>query len=191
MSRHYTKPFLKHFSFFDRNHDGVVRFGESLRGNLSLGLNFPVSLMMSIGQQVVYGNSGPLRLSINIDAVQSTRTMLQHVDTSGRKQGYTRRELLGTVQGRGVMDALHIVGLWALAADTQGIVRTEDVVKYQRGELLPELEARRKIRSANDANVLGFLRGGPGNVTGHSYFVNKLFGVDVYQKANSTKRTSD
>lgn len=188
MSRKYADPFIRHLSFFDRNHDGVIGFSESLRGNLSLGLNFPVSLMMSIGQQVIYGNSGVLRLSINVETVKSSRTMLQHVNTGPGKQGYSRAELLAEVKGRGIMDTCHIFGLWALAADAQGIVCSEDIKKYQQGDLLKELEQRRKVRHVGDANVLGFFRGGPGNVTAHSYVVKKMFSVDVYRNASPFKQ---
>jgi hypothetical protein len=43
---------------------------------------------------------------------------------------------------------------------------------------LREIERRRKDRS----QVLPLWRGGPISVSGHSWFVGKLFGVEVYRE---------
>lgn len=190
--RRYDTAFLQHLSLFDRDGDGLITFAESLRGNLSLGLNFPVSLAMSIGQQVVYGNAGTLHLTIDISRVKSRRTMLSDMNTeppSARKEhdegalatGHSRTMLLDHCRSGTLLDRIHVRGLWALAADASGIVSAEDVRDYQQGSLLWRLEARRKFRDAQDSNVLSFFRGGPGSVAGHSWFVKRLFDVDVYQ----------
>lgn len=175
-------PFLKHLAFFDRNHDGIITFGESLRGNLSLGLNFPVSLFMAVGQQLIYGNTGPLKVYIKVDDVRSGRTMLEQLNRSEmeKHQSYTRTELAALVRDRGIIDRVHVHGLWALSADLTGNVTSQDLMAYQDGNLLEILEQRRKTRCPSNDNVLSFWRGGPGNATGHSYVVKKLFDVDVY-----------
>jgi hypothetical protein len=57
-----------------------------------------------------------------------------------------------------VKGRLDAVGLWALAADTEtGRLKGGDVVGFQRGTLLQEIEKRRKGRE----QVLPLWRGGP------------------------------
>ena len=71
------------------------------------------------------------------------------------------------------------MGVWALAADVKtGRIEGEDIVAFQKGTLLKEIERRRKDRS----QVLPLWRGGPISVSGHSWFVGKLFGVEVYRE---------
>ena len=175
----YTTPFLRHLSFFDRAGTGIITFGSSVRANLALGLNFPVSMMMAIGMHLFYGNAPPLGLGVRVSEVKSQRTMLQNMDVDEKSRGYTRSDMLKATQGASIMDRMHIIGLWALAADPKsGLVSPEDLKTYQNGEMLPILEERRKYSREQQ---IPLVRGGPGSVAGHSWFVEKLFGVEVYK----------
>lgn len=178
----YRTPFKRHLAFFDRNNDGYIYLGESIRGCLSLGLNLPVSLAMAMGMQVVYGNVGsplygPLRC-IEIREVSNERYMLQRLTVVDQHKGtLTRSQLLDTTRKRKFIDRAHVYGIWALAANQDEQLSSHDLKLCQQGLLLPEIEKRRKDRS----NVLSFTRGGPISVAGHAWLVERLYGVRVYQ----------
>lgn len=71
------------------------------------------------------------------------------------------------------------IGVWSLAADVNtGRIEGEDVVAFQKGTLLKKIEERRKDRS----QVLPLWRGGPISVSGHSWVVGRMLGVEVYQQ---------
>ena len=153
----YESAFRRHLSFFDRSKSGTIHYLDSLRGNLSLGLDFPVALVLSIGQHLVHGNVGLLGLrGIRVHDVKSNRTMLRGLVPSqhgGMEEGYTRT-LLDAMKGKGLSEKISV---WALAADSSGRVSVRNVGLYQKGKLLPEIERGRKYRN----DVLPFLRGGP------------------------------
>ena len=178
----YQTPFKRHLAFFDLNNDGFIYLGDSLRGCLSLGLNFPVSLAMAMGMQVVYGNVGsplygPLR-GIEIRNVRNERYMLQRLTIVDDHKGtLTRSQLLDTTKKRKFIDQAHIYGIWALAANKEGQLSSRDIKLCQEGFLLPEIEKRRRHRR----DVLPFSRGGPISVSGHAWLVEKAFGIRVYQ----------
>lgn len=184
--RSYGSPFQRHLAFFDRDNDGFVYLGESLRGCLSIGLDFPAALSMAVGFQILYGNTrpfffGPFR-GIEVSRVTNERTMLQDVPIDLKHNPvFSRKELSTVVRQKGFMDRAHIFGLWALAADGEGKVSRRDIELCQAGMILPELERRRKTRS----DVLPLYRGGPISVAGHSWAVDRVFGVKVYQKESA------
>ena len=81
---------------------------------------------------------------------------------------------------KGWVDWLHVVNLWTLAAEKEtGLVSKRDFELFQRGQLLDDLARRR--RTGRGQWVVPLVRGGPIWVGGHSWFVGKLFGVDVYK----------
>lgn len=181
--RSYPTPFKRHLAFFDRNNDGFIYLGESLRGYLCLGLNFPVSCVMAMGTQVLYGNVGsplygPFR-GIEIRKVQNERYMLQRLTIIDDPKGHlTRAQLLDTTQKRKYIDRAHVFGIWAVAANKEGQLSVHDLKLCREGLLLPEVEKRRQSRN----DILSFTRGGPISVGGHSWLVYRLFGVRVYQE---------
>lgn len=185
----YPTPFKRHLAFFDRDNDGFIYLGESVRGWLSLGLNFPVSVVMAMGMQVMYGNVGPplygpLR-GIEIKNVRNERYMLQRLTViDGQKGILTRDQLLDTTRKRKYTDQAHVFGIWALAANQCGHLTSHDLKLCQEGLLLPEIEKRRRDRM----DVLPFSRGGPMSVAGHAWFVERMFGVRVYQ---ASKKSGD
>lgn len=182
--RSYATPFKRHLAFFDRNNDGYVYFGESLRGNLAIGFDFPVAFAMALGYQTIYGNThpafwGPFR-GIEIAKVQEERNMLQGIDAASiPRSGLDRKMLIASSGVKGPLDKLHLFGFWALASNREGLLQARDIQKFQYGTILYELEQRRRDRS----DVLPLHKGGPVSAAGHSWFVDKLFGVKVYQKS--------
>ena len=110
--------------------------------------------------------------------------MLEDLPISDHKGcDLSRQELMEAVKGRGVMDEIHVWGLWAIAARGNGRVDAGDLRRMQQGNVLWELRERRKGRQ----DVLPFLRGGPGSVGGHSWAVERLFGVEVYKEKGEKK----
>lgn len=185
----YQTPFQRHLSFFDRDNDGFIHFGESLRGNLSIGLDFPVAVGMAFGYHVIYGNTRPFFFGpfnpIEISRVTAQRNMLEHVqleDVPARGMG--RKTLVAASYPENFLEKVHVGGLWSFAANRQGLISAQDIELYQQGIMLYELEKRRK---SNRDHVLPLSRGGPIWVGGHSWFVDKLYGVKVYQLDDKTK----
>jgi Caleosin related protein len=185
----YSTPFKRHLAFLDRNNDGLIYLGESIRGCLSLGLNFPVSLVMAMSIQTIYGNVGsplygPLR-GIEIQKVTNERYMLQRLTVVDEHKGtLTRGQILDTTRKRKYIDQVHVYGIWALAANQQGLLSCHDLKLCQTGLLLPELEKRRRDRS----DVIPLSRGGPISVAGHAWMVKRLFGVRVYQDTEKEEK---
>lgn len=180
----YRTPFQRHLSFFDRDNDGFIYFGESLRGNLAIGLDFPVAVGMALGYHAMYGNTRPFFFGpfngIEIAKVQSQRNMLEQVKLDEvPARGMGRKSLLAASYPNSFIEKTHVWGLWAFAASREGYISAHDIELYQQGVMLFELEKRRKD---NRDHVLPLYRGGPISVAGHSWFVDKLFGVKVYQQ---------
>uniref|UniRef100_A0A2D3V8T2 Uncharacterized protein n=1 Tax=Ramularia collo-cygni TaxID=112498 RepID=A0A2D3V8T2_9PEZI len=175
-------PFHRLLSFYsNRNpHDSqTIRLQDSLRGNLALGLDFPVALGVAIGRHLFLKNVSFFSLNIHVPSVSWKVSPLEGLEVD-EKRDYTCSELFSkTRQEKGVMGAMDALGVWSLAADVKsGLISGQDVVAFQRGTLLHEVENRRKDRE----QVLPLKRGGPISVAGHSWFVGKLFGVEVYRE---------
>lgn len=174
-----TPPFHRLLSFYsNRNeHDSrTIRFVDSLRGNLSLGLDFPFALAIAVGRHLWLKNTGLFSLSIHVPSVPVKETLLEGISIDEKKQ-YTRAEIVKASAPNGITGQADAFGLWALASDVNtGLIKGEDIVAFQKGTLLQEIERRRKDRS----QVLPLWRGGPISVAGHSWAVGKVFGVEVY-----------
>lgn len=158
----------------------TITFLDSLRGDLSIGLDFPVAFVLASIRHLVFRNTGFFSLAIHVPTVRTSRTLLGgqdafHVDEN---KCYTRSELTGLAKPGGLIAQADAFGLWCLAAESDGKVKGEEIRMFQRGEIMERVAARRRGRE----NVLPLWRGGPISVNGHSWFVKKLFDVDVYQK---------
>jgi len=151
----YDSAFRRHISYFDLDHDGVIWPYETLRGLLAVGFDFPVACLGALSLPILYGNTGLLKLGINVSQITPERTQLEDVKLA--KSSYNRSELLSMVKGAPIMDQIHITGLWGLAADRNGQVSRSDVALFQRGEMMAELRRRRQSRT----EVIPFYRGGP------------------------------
>jgi hypothetical protein len=177
-----TPPFHRLLSFYSNlsptPDTQTIRLQDSLYGNLSLGLDFPVAFAIALGRHLFLKNTGFFSLNIHIPSVPTKVTLLDGIDVE-EKKSYSCSELVSLAGKNGLAGQADAVGVWALAADVKtGRIEGEDVVAFQKGTLLREIERRRKDRS----QVLPLWRGGPISVSGHSWFVGKLFGVEVYQE---------
>ncbi|KAF1818755.1 uncharacterized protein K489DRAFT_374108 [Dissoconium aciculare CBS 342.82] len=158
-----SAPFHRLLSYYSNRSqkpdNETVRLGDSLRGNLALGLDFPVALGVAIGRHLFLRNVSWLSLDIHIPRVGWKTTPLEGVKVD-EKRDYSRAEFLNVVrQTKGWFGVLDALGLWALAADCRtGRISGEDVVGFQRGTLLHRVEERRKI---GREQVLPLVRGGP------------------------------
>ncbi|KAH9845548.1 hypothetical protein Tdes44962_MAKER10473, partial [Teratosphaeria destructans] len=87
-----TAPFHRLLAFYStRNpHDPhTIRLQDSLRGNLALGLDFPVALAVALGRHLYLHNTFPL--SIHVPSVPTTRTLLHDLPVDARRS-YTAAE---------------------------------------------------------------------------------------------------
>ncbi|KAK4611515.1 hypothetical protein CLAFUW4_13225 [Fulvia fulva] len=176
-----TAPFHRLLAFYsNRNQDDTqtIRLQDSLRGNLALGLDFPVALGIAVGRHLFLKNTGLFSLNIHVPSVSWKETPLHGVEVDEKKE-YTMSEVMGMArEKKGPFGAVDGMGVWSLAADVKtGLVKGEDIVGFQEGRLFERIEKRRKDRN----QVLPLWRGGPISVTGHSWMVKKMFGVNVYR----------
>nr|POE48664.1 hypothetical protein CFP56_38761 [Quercus suber] len=156
----------------------TIRLLDSLTGNLALGLDFPVALAIAVGRHLFLRNTSILSLDIHIPTVKMLKTPLDGIEIDEKRQ-YTCSEIVAAARPNGIQGQADAVGLWSLASDVKtGLLRGEDVVRFQRGTLFESIERRRKNRE----QVLPLYRGGPISVGGHSWAVKTFFGVDVYQQ---------
>ena len=175
-----TPPFHRLLSFYSNRNEydsQTIRLRDSLYGNLALGLDFPVALAIAIGRHLFLKNTSFFSLNIHVPSVSTKNTLLEGVEVE-EKKSYSCSELVSLAGRTGYTGQADAAGLWALAADVKtGRIEGEDVVAFQKGTLLKEIERRRKDRS----QVLPLWRGGPISVSGHSWVVGRMFGVQVYQ----------
>jgi hypothetical protein len=179
-----SPAFLKHLSFF-ASHDqpDVITFTSALKSSLTLGLNFPASVFLSIALRALYSPSWLLLSPPNLRSLNVNYTQLQQAKLT--QTAYTQSELQNLVpEDTSTLHRLvnrgHVFGLWALAADARtSLVKREDVGEFQNGTLMQRLAERRHI-GRND--VLPFYRGGPISVAGHSWAVDRFLGVQVYRE---------
>ena len=157
-----TAPFHRLLSFYSNRSahpdTQTIRLSDSLRGNLALGLDFPVALAVAVGRHLWLRNTGFLSLNIHVPSVKTTKTLLDGIEIDEKKQ-YTCKEIVSVAGKNGLMGRADALGLWSLAADVKsGLLSGEDVVKFQGGTLLEQIETRRK--GLNDQR-LPLWRGGP------------------------------
>ncbi|CAK4022537.1 Hypothetical predicted protein [Lecanosticta acicola] len=178
-----TPPFHRLLAFYSNrntNDTQTIRLQDSIRGNLALGLDFPVALGVAIGRHVWLKNTGFFSLNIHVPSVTWRETPLHDVKVDEKRE-YTCSEIMSLArEKKGMFGAVDAMGLWALAADVKsGKLRGEDVVGFQEGRVFEKIEKRRKFRGPGE-QVLPLWRGGPIWVGGHSWVVGRMFGVRVY-----------
>lgn len=174
-------PFHNLLSFYSSKNPQpslqTIRLADSLRGNLALGLDFPAAVAIAVGRHLYLKNTSLFSLDIHIPSVPTKVTLLDGIPIDEKKD-YSRAELLHAAAQNGWTGQADAFGVWALVSDVKtGLIKGSDVVAFQKGTLLYELEKRRKSRE----QVLPLWRGGPISVAGHSWFVRQIFGVEVYQ----------
>jgi hypothetical protein len=192
MSRSKYSAFQRHLLFFSTpTSPPRLTFGSALRAGVSIGLDLPVAVLLSVSLRLMYAPFPFLWSPIIVDKipVSAHRTQLSSVDLPKGKADYTCSELLSVLNntpkeniGKGWLkhkiDQGHVVGFWAMAANARThTVRRDDVERFQQGEWEEPVVARRRGRD----DVLPLWRGGPIWVGGHSWAVWKLLGVRVYE----------
>jgi len=178
-----TPPFHRLLSFYSNlsptPDTQTIRLQDSLYGNLSLGLDFPVAFAIALGRHLFLKNTGFFSLNIHIPSVSTKVTLLDGIDVE-EKKSYSCSELVSLAGKNGWAGQADAVGVWALAADVKtGRIEGDDVVAFQKGTLLREIERRRKDRS----QVLPLWRGGPISVTGHSCLSGNCLGLKFIGRA--------
>ena len=137
-----------------------ITFLDSLRGDLSLGLNFPLALFLALTRHLVFRNTGFLSLTIHVPTCRTQRQLLGGVGKFAidEERRYTAGELVQAVKPGGLIVQGDALGLWMLAADRKdGRVSGEEARLFQKGEIMERIAARRRGRD----DVLPFWRGGP------------------------------
>lgn len=135
----------------------TIRLQDSIRGNLALGLDFPVALCIAVGRHLWLRNTGLLSLNIHVPSVEVKTTLLEGVEVNEKKE-YTCSEIVAASARNGIKGRVDAVGVWALAADVKtGLLKGEDVVGFQQGTLFERIEKRRQ----GTEQILPLWRGGP------------------------------
>jgi hypothetical protein len=186
MSRGAYTAFQRHLVFFSTpTTPPKLTFVSGVRAAVSLGLDLPVAIILSLSLRLMYAPFPYPLSAINIEQIPHTlhRTQLSGAKLS--KSEYTCSELLALLDSepkKGFMkhkiDQGHVIGFWSMAANTRThTVSREDVERFQQGEWEEAVVKRRRGRD----DVLPLWRGGPMIAAGHSWAVQKLLGVRVYE----------
>ncbi|KAJ4982769.1 hypothetical protein SVAN01_11728 [Stagonosporopsis vannaccii] len=186
MSQHSYTAFQKHLLFFSTpTNPPRLTFVSALKAACALGLDFPVSVFLSLGLKLLYTPFSLTGINI-IDIPQSShRSQLSNATLPTVKKEFTCSELLrlldqernpGFIKHK--IDQGHVVGFWSMAANTRThTVSRDDVEHFQQGEWeTPVAERRRNLEE-----ILPLWRGGPIWAGGHSWAVERLLGVNVYK----------
>lgn len=148
----------------DNNDANTIRFIDSLRGDLALGFNFPLSVFISLARHLIFRNEpGLLSLSIHIPSVKLDRKLLggpgAYNDVQPDKR-YSLSQLDKLIRNAGgsVKDRFDAIGIYTMAAQRKdGKISGKDVRDFQQGAVLDNIAQRRRGRD----DVLPFWRGGP------------------------------
>lgn len=161
-------PFHRLLTFFARQSGNSnatsITFLDSLRGDLALGFNFPLSVILSLARHLYFRNgSSILSLAIHIPSVKLDRKLLGGpgaYSTIQPDKRYSLSEVHKTVkhEGGGIKDQLDAMGMWSMAAARKdGKISGRDLRDFQEGTVLENIAKRRRGRD----DVLPFWRGGP------------------------------
>lgn len=186
MPRSTYTAFQRHLLYFSTpTNPPKLTFLSGLRAAVSLGLDFPVAVILSLSLRLMYAPFPYLTSTINVEQIPRSLHRAQLSDAKLSKSEFTCSELLSLLEyepGKGFIkhkiDQGHIVGFWTMAADTRTHkVSRDDVERFQQGEWEEAVMRRRRGRD----DVLPVWRGGPIITAGHSFAVRKLLGVRVYE----------
>lgn len=179
--------FQRHLLFFGTNTTPArLTVPSATHAALSLGLDFPVAVLLSLSLRFLYTPVPNILSSPCIEDLPPSRHRQQLEGINLEKERYTCKDLLELLPkepGKGFLgkklDQGHIVGFWAIAADTKThVVDREDVERFQEGRWQGGVVKRRRGRE----DVLPLWRGGPIVVEWHNWAVRKIVGVRVYEE---------
>jgi hypothetical protein len=187
MSRSSYTAFQRHLLFFSTpTKPPRLTFLSGLRAGVSIGLDFPVAVILSLSLRLMYAPFPYLLSTINIEEIPRPMHRAQLSGAKLSKQEYTCSELLALLGSpepekgfiKHKIDQGHIIGFWTMAASARTHkVSRDDVERFQQGEWEEAIAKRRRGRD----DVLPLWRGGPIIPAGHSWAVRKLLGVRVYE----------
>lgn len=172
----FQHPFHRLLSFFARQgrlsnstnattrNTSTIRFIDSVRGDLALGFNFPLSVLISLARHLIF-RTGPgiLSLSIHIPSVKLDRKLLGGPGKfpsilSDKRYSLSEIEKLVRNDGGSLKDQLDALGIWTMAAERKdGRISGKDLRAFQEGSVLEDIAKRRRGRD----DILPFWRGGP------------------------------
>ncbi|KAJ5021076.1 dolichyl-phosphate-mannose mannosyltransferase [Bipolaris maydis] len=179
MTRNKYSAFQKHLLFFSTpTTPPRLTFKSALRAGVSLGLDFPVAVLLSVSLRILYAPFPYFWSPIIVDKIpaSSHRTQLGKCHASTWEDHYTCSELIMVVtQNRprphcGILDH----GSKYTRSHT---VSKEDVERFQQGNWEDAVVERRRGRH----DVLPLWRGGPIWTGGHSWAVRTILNVRVYE----------
>jgi hypothetical protein len=135
---------------------------DSLKGDLALGFNLPLSVILSLGRHLVFRTSSGL--SIHIPSVSLDWNLLggPGAYSFDENKRYTLSELRKQIitQNGSLKDQLDAIGIWTVAAKRQDgkiMISGKDLKAFQEGTVLEGIAKRRRGRD----DILPFWRGGP------------------------------
>jgi hypothetical protein len=186
MSRNTYTAFQRHLLFFSTpTSPPRLTVLSGMRAAASLGLDFPVAVLLGVSLRILYAPFPYVFSPINIERIPPSEHRAQLSDAKLEKDEYTCSDLLKILPrdaGKGFLkhtiDQGHIVSFWAMAANTKThTVGRDDVERFQRGDWAENVARRRRGRE----DVLPLWRGGPIIVSWHSWAIRKVLGVRVYE----------
>lgn len=178
--------FQRHLLFFSNQaHPPRLTILSATRASLSLGLDLPAASALAISIRALYAPYPNIFSRLDVLRLPPSRHRTQLSRAKLTKQNYTYDDLYALLQSdakRGavasMLDRWHVRMFHAIAADMKtGLVRREDVERFQEGSWQESVRERRRGRG----DVLPLRRGGPIVVKWHSLAVRALFGVRVYE----------
>lgn len=178
--------FQRHLKFFSTpTNPPKLTILSGIRAAISLGLNFPIAVLLSLSLRLMYAPFPYILSTIDIEKIPQSKHRTQLGNAKLSKSDYTCSELLALLSSEPRksfwnkrIDEGHVVGFWTMAANAKThTVSRSDVERFQMGEWEDSVARRRRERN----DVLPLWRGGPIIVALHSLAVRKLLGVSVYE----------
>ncbi|KAK7192617.1 hypothetical protein DPSP01_006557 [Paraphaeosphaeria sporulosa] len=169
MSRNTYTAFQRHLLFFSTpTNPPRVTILSGMRAAASLGLDFPVCVLLGVSLRIMYAPFPNIFSPINIERIPRSKHRAELSDARLDQQEYTCYDLLRILPC-----------FWAMPASTKThTVSRDDVERFQRGDWADKIAERRRERD----DVLPLWRGGPIIVNWHSWAIRKVLGVRVYEE---------
>jgi hypothetical protein len=134
MSRGSYTAFQRHLLFFSTpTQPPRLTFLSGLRAGVSIGLDFPVAVILSLSLRLMYAPFPFISSTINIEEIPRPLHRAQLNGAKLSKQEYTCSELLALLgspePGKGFIkhkiDQGHIVGFWTMASRLAGMTSSD------------------------------------------------------------------
>ncbi|KAF2451766.1 hypothetical protein P171DRAFT_478790 [Karstenula rhodostoma CBS 690.94] len=192
MLRNTYTAFQRHLLFFSTpTNPPRLTVLSGMRAAASLGLDFPICVLLGISLRALYAPFPHVFSPINIERIPQSEHRAQLSYAKLDKQEYCCSDLLSILPQdprkgflKHKIDQGHIVSFWAMSASTNThTVSRDDVERFQRGDWGKKVAERRRGRD----DVLPLWRGGPIIVSWHSWAIRRVLGVRVYEENPKTE----